>query len=380
MKELPVLPAETRRLLAPFWAAQEERAPGGRPRNGSFPAGNGAPEHQKPMPIASLSLFFEKFCPVLVDTANWHQPKGIEKKGDFYRHLIRYRSPDMETYIQDCSSRRHRLLHRLKMQGYQWRYLKAETTWNLIVGIGNAHVLETGLTLNRMYGFPYLPGSTVKGLTRYFASMALAAELAIPTDDEVVGKLWLEILEIPEEQRRRQRLRKLIAQATAGGSEAPDEPADSSEAAMAATVARWDEKVHLFQRVFGVLGQKGAVIFFDALPEVKQNERLPLVVDIVNPHYGPYYVGNDQPAPPADYYHPKPVQFLCVGPKACFRFYVATTDPELLAQVIDSTKGWLPRALGTWGIGAKTRSGYGQMQILDAPVHKGGRRNGGRHE
>lgn len=38
----------------------------------------------------------------------------------------------------------------------------------LIVGLGSESVLETGITLNRIYGVPMIPGSALKGLARHY--------------------------------------------------------------------------------------------------------------------------------------------------------------------------------------------------------------------
>lgn len=41
-------------------------------------------------------------------------------------------------------------------------------TDRLIVGLGAESVLETGITLNKVYGVPVIPGSALKGLTRHY--------------------------------------------------------------------------------------------------------------------------------------------------------------------------------------------------------------------
>lgn len=46
----------------------------------------------------------------------------------------------------------------------------------LYLGVGEPHVLETNLTLNHSYGVPVIPGSSLKGLARAYASHALNPE------------------------------------------------------------------------------------------------------------------------------------------------------------------------------------------------------------
>jgi CRISPR-associated protein Cmr6 len=92
-------------------------------------------------------------------------------------------------------------------------------------------VLETAMTLHRVYGLPFIPGSGLKGMTRAYA-------------------------ELVEEKSERERE---------------------------------------FYRVFGSQRedeeQAGEVIFFDAIPaQVPQ-----LKLDVMNPHYSEYYRGGNIP-------------------------------------------------------------------------------------
>ncbi|GHV41744.1 hypothetical protein FACS1894187_23690 [Synergistales bacterium] len=40
----------------------------------------------------------------------------------------------------------------------------------MIIGLGASNVLETGLTLNHLYGTPIIPGSALKGLAAHYCS------------------------------------------------------------------------------------------------------------------------------------------------------------------------------------------------------------------
>lgn len=46
---------------------------------------------------------------------------------------------------------------------------KFKPNWRIIVGLGTDSVYETGITLHHIYGFPYIPGSAVKGICNHFA-------------------------------------------------------------------------------------------------------------------------------------------------------------------------------------------------------------------
>ena len=52
----------------------------------------------------------------------------------------------------------------------------------------------------------------------------------------------------------------------------------------------------------------GSIIFLDAFP-IKPVQ---LKVDIITPHYGPYYLDDEGKTPPADWHSPIPVPFLAV--------------------------------------------------------------------
>lgn len=40
--------------------------------------------------------------------------------------------------------------------------------WRLVTGMGEASVYETNMTLHHVYGFPYIPASTIKGVLRHY--------------------------------------------------------------------------------------------------------------------------------------------------------------------------------------------------------------------
>jgi CRISPR-associated protein Cmr6 len=152
--------------------------------------------------------------------------------------------------------------------------------------------LETNLCLHRIYGFPIIPGSAVKGVTR---AWALLGENLKEDED-------------------------------------------------------------LFCRVLGTTEQQGQVIFFDAYPT--QVPKLEL--DILNPHYGPYYSDRQKRTPPADYHSPVPTYFLTVANGTTFQFAIASKDNCVAERAVQ----WLKKGLTNLGIGGKTAAGYGFMVEL----------------
>lgn len=165
----------------------------------------------------------------------------------------------------------------------------------MMVGLGTESVFETGITLHHTYGFPYIPGSALKGCLRSF----------------------------------------IIRDAFDGNEEA----------------AQGDDD---FTKIFGTQESMGQVLFLDAYPT--QCGRLEL--DIMNPHYTDYYQGksaptDDQKPMPIKFYAvPKGTEFT-------FRLASRKLKiKQAQVKSIDLTK-MLTDALHEIGIGAKTAVGYG---------------------
>lgn len=47
----------------------------------------------------------------------------------------------------------------------------------MIVGLGGSSILETSITLHWLYGFPVIPGSAIKGVTKAYAFMIKDSDL-----------------------------------------------------------------------------------------------------------------------------------------------------------------------------------------------------------
>jgi CRISPR-associated protein Cmr6 len=170
----------------------------------------------------------------------------------------------------------------------------------MIVGLGGGSVFETAITLHHTYGFPYIPGSAVKGCLRSF----------------VIRDLF-------------------------GGDE---------QAALA------DED---FVKAFGSQERRGGVVFLDALPT--RCDKLEL--DIMNPHYAEYYQGkcaptdDKSPTPIKFYAVPKDTQFT-------FRLASGTFDIKRAAIKDVPLTALLETTLSEIGVGAKTAVGYGWFRDI----------------
>ncbi len=193
--------------------------------------------------------------------------------------------------------------------------LNFKPEWRLILGLGNPSIYEVSMTLHHVYGFPYIPGSAVKGIARG----------------------WV-IQEFFENYKKK---------------------------------ALKDDS---FCYIFGspkksAAGERqGCVTFYDAYPtSVPKIEK-----DVMTPHYIKYYMEGKAPG---DYYEPKPIQFLTVGRKTCFQFILAqhrkvdtsfkfifkNKDIEYQGNCMEVTEKIVKSALTEHGLGAKTAVGYGRM-------------------
>ncbi|MBE7444594.1 MAG: type III-B CRISPR module RAMP protein Cmr6 [Planctomycetia bacterium] len=174
--------------------------------------------------FSNFGLLFNKYI-------DWD--KNWKKKQDILKEILSSYTKN-DSFLESYKNRQKMLLENYKTRGYHVECFTMATDYRFISGLGGAHVLETGLTLHSLYGFPFLPASGVKGLARSYA-------------EKVDDASSIEMLEV-------------------FGSEDKDRLSDSN--------------------------REGRVVFLDGVPA----EFPEIEVDIMNPHYGDYYQGNKPPA------------------------------------------------------------------------------------
>mgnify|MGYP000845827147 FL=1 len=194
-----------------------------------------------------------------------------------------------------------------------------ETEGRLIAGLGGSNVLETGLTLNPLYGAPMIPGSSLKGLAAHYCSKAWGAE------DERFRSPALDARTRPTRQ--------------AGA---------------------------VYEVLFGKVpmtgkeedAEAGYLRFYDAwlLPDSLPNSLCP---DVMTPHHSGYYTGEGAPT---DFDDPNPVTFLSVRGSFEVRVGCEDPDPEVRKKWEDLALQLLEETFKNCGAGGKTRSGYGRMK------------------
>jgi len=208
-----------------------------------------------------------------------------------------------------------------KLQAKSW---KRSTLWRLAIHLSKSAAWEnTGLCLHPIYGFPYLPGSGLKGMAHCYAVTEW-----LPNENDQ-QKAWNTIAKI------------------FGAAPSPW---------LSDLINRVNDsfKLNITTSKESITGK---IIFHDAWPTIFPK----LEVDILNPHYKPYY---EEKKAPGDWHNPEPSYFLTVAPRSEFLFALSPQDPlyQNNEKDLELAKSWLNGALTELGAGGKTAVGYGYFQ------------------
>jgi CRISPR-associated protein Cmr6 len=287
--------------------------------------------------------------PFLFRSAFDDKSKGKHNKE--VRHFLvdfSFNTSSTEAAIKSLNERQQSILAEYDQQGWHTQKSCFTIDNRLVAGLGGASVFETSMTLHHVYGIPYLPGSSIKGLVRSWIIMNCF---------------------LPDKQHLEEGKRGKAAEKEAMSN-------------------------LLFAYIFGTdtngpgkKAHQGKVIFFDAYPQTS-----PVIeADVMNVHYPKYYSGQSGPV---DYDSPTPIPFLTVGKcdanneplKFCFLLMakeenkvnevtdIQSADIDKLCKkkegawhdglngnstVLEVVNYWLRSALTQHGIGAKTATGYG---------------------
>lgn len=183
------------------------------------------------------------------------------------------------------------------------------TDGRTIVGLGQKGVIEAGITLERTWGVPILPGSSLKGVA--------AATAHLLTDHDSWRK-----------------------------------PADKES-----------KPGESFAELFGTTENRGRVIFHDAwwLPDSVSQK--PLAQDIMTVHHPNYYQkeeGKDKDFNvPDGTDSPNPISFITTSSGLAFVFCLEAKEAD--KDWLDAAWKLLDEGLKELGVGAKTNSGYGRF-------------------
>jgi CRISPR-associated protein Cmr6 len=186
------------------------------------------------------------------------------------------------------------------------KYREAKVKNRLAINLGSESVLETNISLHRVFGVPFIAGSSLKGMTAAFIRQY--------------------------------------------GDWKKDKDKD---------------EYNYYITIFGDENNAGFITFYDALyvpntgfPD-KNGVKRPLYADVMTTHHQDYYGSGN--VPPADWDGPIPVPFI----SATGEYLIALSAPEGCEKWLELTFDILGFALATEGIGAKTSSGYGRLKLQD---------------
>jgi CRISPR-associated protein Cmr6 len=305
----------------------------------------------------NIGLWLDRF--LTVNLQNWEITQEAKRRHHLME-LVRRRESQIKEELNALQNRHEAMLEWYKQRDFAVRHIEAKPVWRFVVGLGAAHVLETGITLHRLFGLPIIPGSALKGAARTWALFKLAEELGVPilsprkaaTNSQTPLEKFEAVILSQESEKKQAALLSQLLQDSTIPDEAPIRKLSLQELR---------EGCQPFLEVFGSTERAGSVIFFDAIPlEVPKFQ-----LDIVNPHYPQYYDkrggSSEEPVSPADWDSPRPVFFLTVT-ETPYRFAIAARS-EQGNRLLEFAEKWLKGALSELGIGAKTSSDYGYWQI-----------------
>ncbi len=234
--------------------------------------------------------------------------------------------------------------------------IEAKSTSPFVTGMGEEHAVENGFAFLSPYGLPYLAGSGVKGVIR-----RAAEELAAGLNPEgtcgwtFARVMWLfgyesdtlfeeEFLEKEKKDEEAQELLKIMNKENKA-------------------ITNLDKSEKHFM---------GALSFWDVIiwrNDSEQQRKDLLGIDILTPHFGHYYQGDESPH---DAGQPKPNPFLVVAPGATFTFHITCPGEHRLPESLQGEvwreliKAAFNHAFEWGGFGAKTAVGYGVLQNMEA--------------
>lgn len=293
----------------------------------------------------NVGLLFERFTQFQQD---WELKEIGKRKPSSKQHLL---NELVKVTGQADDKEREAFAHRWQKMVSPAEAWQMTPTWRFVTGMGNKTALEVGFTFHRVYGFPYIPSSSLKGLAR---SVALL-EIAQQAGKEMVG-LQEALADLQAKKATSmQKLETALLQQPPAPKRKPEEcyPHQLQQLLGPEGYEKVKTLANQFRAVFGTQHSVGQAIFHDAIPSAKPT----LEVDVMTVHFPKYYQGSE---PPADTQSPTPIPFLTVG-QTPFWFAVGWQgDPDQVTY--DKAVAWLKFGLTEFGAGAKTAVGYGLFQ------------------
>jgi len=250
--------------------------------------------------------------------------------------------------------------------------IKLKTGYRLAVGLGLPSFFENGLTLHHIYGTPYIPGSSVKGLVRFvFLSEIFGI---FPFEGDELKKLPHFELKTNQTQKGNEDEIAFLFRSLAKIDKALTESENFDEFLKKVKDRIENPKkeelenfYYLFKELFGNLYYRGRVIFADAFATEWKFK-----TDIMNPHFKEYYGSTDEDRKKkglylvGDWHNPTPIQFLVVE-DAVFHFLFKVEKETFIHKkwkinIRNLLREMLTEGLFLLGIGGKKGKGYGWFE------------------
>jgi len=224
--------------------------------------------------------------------------------------------------------------------------LKLKTAYRLVIGAGYPSFIENGFLFHHVYGIPYIPGETLKGLARAVFILSVAEAMKGKFDPSKIE----EVLSEEAEEEISEEAKGVFHQI----------PEKINIILDNYTI---ENPVETFRKIFGSKKRRGQVIFFDAYP-VEFNPSEHFEADIMNPHYRKYYQSQSGKEAPADWLSPNPIHFLALKEGIVFEFSLGLAPFEPMEDneeklLLGTAKKLLEVGLKNFGVGNKKRKGYG---------------------
>ena len=214
----------------------------------------------------------------------------------------------------------------------------SKLTINRTGGYG-VNIFEIGVSLHDIFGYPYIPGASLKGVSRF----AMTRMLNLLTNDEETTNVIIKYIYGEKISNTKEKF--LIEK---GFTNYVDE-----------------KRFKKFSK-----GHISFIYFTDAYPEATEEDGYLLVPDILNPHYKPD-VPDELSVTPLPLIHmviPKGVtfKFLLGYSKDIINVLRFLNDnyPNVDFTSVDEFIGCLLEFMGILGIGAKTSVGYSKFEVI----------------
>lgn len=211
--------------------------------------------------------------------------------------------------------------------------IRCRFSGRMAVGLGDPSPTEVGIRLHHTYGVPWIPGSSLKGVMSDYC-------------DHVWGK-------------RRHDDQHCIKKRDSEGQITADElDADTLGFRKLRPGDPQSDDISKFHEMF--FGTTQCAGFLDVMDGWIEPDSLQpdsgLILTGITPHHQDYYQGGD--VPPTDFDSPVPISFLAVT--GTFNFWLVWNGGEDDNGWLKIARQLLTETLKHWGIGAKTRKGWGR--------------------